>query len=272
MVSSQQREDHAGRSHEDGQQEQSEPDKRLAQRIAAIRARVAAAAQRAGRAPESVGIVAVSKTMPAEAVIAAARHGLTLFGENRVQEAREKIAAVHAAGLTDLRWELIGHLQTNKAARAVELFARVQSVDSLRLAEALEARAAQVERVLPILLEVNVAGEASKSGLAPDEVVGVARAILAMPHLHLDGLMTVAPLVDDPEAVRPVFRRLRALRETLRVEVPAGMDGGWPELSMGMTDDFEVAIEEGATLVRIGRAIFGERPPVHPAGEADQVS
>lgn len=199
--------------------------------------------------------------------MAAAAHGLTLFGENRVQEAREKIAAVAAAGLTHLRWELIGHLQTNKAARAVELFARVQSVDSLRLAEALEARAAQLGRILPILLEVNVAGEESKSGMAPDEVVGVARAVAALPHLRLEGLMTIAPLVDDPEQVRSVFRQLRALRETLRAEVPLAEDGGWPELSMGMTDDFEVAIEEGATLVRIGRALFGERPPA--AGTPD---
>jgi pyridoxal phosphate enzyme (YggS family) len=229
----------------------------MAQRIAAIRARVAAAAERAGRAPESVGIVAVSKTMPAAAVLAAATHGLTMFGENRVQEAREKIVAVSAAGLTDVRWDLIGQLQTNKAARAVELFARVQSVDSLRLAEALSMRAHQMGRTLPILLEVNVAGEASKAGLAPDTVVDVARAISALPHLRLDGLMTVAPLVDASEAVRPIFRQMRALRETLRAEVPVA--SGWPELSMGMTDDFEVAIEEGATLVRIGRALFGER-------------
>lgn len=239
----------------------------LGRRIAAIHARVAAAAHRVGRSPEEVHIVAVSKTMPPEAVIAAARYGLRLFGENRVQEAREKIAAVSAAGLTDLRWELIGHLQTNKAARAVELFARVQSVDSLRLAEALEARAAQLGRVLPILLEVNVAGEASKSGLAPDEVVAIARTVAMLPHLRPEGLMTVAPLVDDVESVRPFFRRMRALRDTLRAEVPLANegDGGWNELSMGMTDDFEVAIEEGATLVRIGRAIFGERPSITAA-------
>ncbi|HEY7341286.1 MAG TPA: YggS family pyridoxal phosphate-dependent enzyme [Ktedonobacterales bacterium] len=254
MVSSQQREDQTLTSWDDDQ---------LAQRIAAIRARVAAAAGRAGRAPESVSIVAVSKTMPAQAVIAAAAHGLSLFGENRVQEAREKIAA--ATGLTTIRWELIGHLQTNKAARAVELFARVQSVDSVRLAEALSLRAHQTGRALPVLLEVNVAGEASKSGIAPSDLVGVARAIAALPNLHVEGLMTVAPLVDDPEAVRPVFRQMHALRETLRAEVPIGVDGGWPELSMGMTDDFEVAIEEGATLVRIGRAIFGERPPIGTA-------
>ena len=243
-------------------------DEQLAGRIAAIRARVAAAAERAGRAPETIQIVAVSKTMPPEAIIAAAAHGLTLFGENRVQEARDKITAVSAARLTGICWELIGHLQTNKAARAVELFTRVQSVDSVRLAEALAMRAHQIGRILPILLEVNVAGEVSKSGLAPAELVGAARAIAALPNLRPEGLMTIAPLVDDSEAVRPVFRQLRALREMLRSEVPLGSDsgdsgdGGWPELSMGMSDDFEVAIEEGATLVRIGRALFGERPPM----------
>lgn len=245
-------------------------DAHMAQRIVAIRARVAAAAERAGRAAESVGIVAVSKTMPAAAVLAAATHGLSMFGENRVQEAHEKIAAVSATGVTDVRWELIGHLQTNKAARAVELFARVQSVDSMRLAEALEARAHQMGRVLPILLEVNVAGEASKAGLAPDAVVGVARAISALPHLRLDGLMTVAPLVDDAEAVRPIFRQMHALRETLRAEVSVA--SGWPELSMGMTDDFEVAIEEGATLVRIGRALFGERAVAGIPGLSQQAN
>ena len=240
----------------------------LASRIAAIQARMVAAAERAGRAPDAARIVAVSKTMPATAVIAAAAHGLTLFGENRVQEAREKIAAVAAAGPSRIQWDLIGHLQTNKAARAVELFTRVQSVDSVRLAEALSARAHQLGCTLPILLEVNVAGEASKSGLAPDAVIGAARAIAALPNLHPEGLMTIAPLVDDPEAVRPVFQRLRALRETLQARVPLGAGGGWPELSMGMSDDFEVAIEEGATLVRIGRALFGERPPVSEATRA----
>jgi PLP dependent protein len=233
----------------------------MAGRVAAIRARVAAAAARAGRSPEQVKIVAVSKTMSAEAVREAAQLGLTIFGENRVQEAREKIAAAEALGLTTLRWELVGHLQTNKAARAVELFARVQSVDSVRLAEALSTRAHQVGRVLPILLEVNVAGEASKSGVPSEALPDVARAIAALPNLRPEGLMTVAPLVDDPTLVRPVFRQVRALREMLRAEVPLAEDaGGWDELSMGMTDDFEVAIEEGATLVRIGRAIFGERP------------
>ena len=143
-----------------------------------------------------------------------------------------------------------------------------QFTDLSTMVEALSARAHQLGCTLPILLEVNVAGEASKSGLAPAELVGAARAIAALPNLRPEGLMTIAPLVDDPEAVRPVFRQLRALRETLRSEVPPSSDsgdsgdGGWQELSMGMSDDFEVAIEEGATLVRIGRALFGERPPM----------
>ncbi len=228
----------------------------LAARIRAVRARVAAAAARSDRAPEDVLIVAVSKTVDAEHIRLAYELGLKTFGENRVQEARSKIAALR---LPLIRWELIGHLQTNKVARAVELFSRIQSVDSLRLAQALEARAAQVERTLPMLLEVNVAGEASKSGFAPAEVPAAARAIAALPHLRPEGLMTVAPVVADAEQARPVFGALRALRDRLRAEAP---EAGWAHLSMGMTDDFEVAIEEGATIVRIGRAIFGDRPSV----------
>ncbi|HEY7834919.1 MAG TPA: YggS family pyridoxal phosphate-dependent enzyme [Ktedonobacterales bacterium] len=232
----------------------------LAARVRAVRERVRAAAARAGRSPDDVLIVAVSKTVDAERVRAAYELGLKTFGENRVQEARAKLSALH---LPLLRWELIGHLQTNKVARAAELFARVQSVDSVRLAEALEERAARLERPLPVLLEVNVAGEASKFGIAPAALPEVARAVAALPHLRAEGLMTVAPLAADPEAARPVFRRLRALRDELRRNAPgepAGApEGAWAQLSMGMTDDFEVAIEEGATIVRIGRAIFGER-------------
>lgn len=229
----------------------------LASRAASIRQRVADAAAKAGRAPEGVTIVAVSKTIPPASIRAAYALGFHIFGENRVQEAGEK-----RAELADLaiRWELIGHLQTNKAARAVALFDRVQSVDSLRVAEALNARAAQAERTLPMLLEVNVAGEASKSGLAPDALEGVARAVASASHLRPEGLMTVAPLVERAEEVRPIFRQLAELARRLRDTVPCGADGGWRELSMGMSDDFEVAVEEGATIIRIGRALFGERP------------
>ncbi|HEU0027629.1 MAG TPA: YggS family pyridoxal phosphate-dependent enzyme [Ktedonobacterales bacterium] len=243
-------------------------DDALAERARAIQTRIAAAARRADRTAESVTLIAVTKTVPAERVLAAAALGLTVFGENRVQEARDKRVRLAALAEGDpnaarllgrMRWELIGHLQTNKSGRALELFDRIQSVDSLRLAEALSARATVLNRTLPILLEVNVAGEGSKSGFAADEAENVARVIAALPMLRIEGLMTVAPLVPDPEQARPVFRRLRELHDHLRAAVPLGEEG-WRELSMGMSDDFEVAIEEGATLVRIGRGLFGERP------------
>lgn len=234
-----------------------EPEATLALRVASARRRIASAAARAGRDPDEVTLVAVTKTIPATVVAAAYRLGLTTFGENRVQESRAKRAELALEGA---RWELIGHLQTNKVATALGLFDRIQSVDTVRLAEAIEARAAALGRVVPVLFEVNVAGEASKSGFAPEELPAAARAVLALPHLRPEGLMTVAPLADTPEDVRPVFVRLRALRDALRRDVPADPDGGWRELSMGMSDDFEVAIEEGATLVRLGRALFGERP------------
>jgi PLP dependent protein len=232
----------------------------LAGRLRAIRERIGEAATRANRLPDAVQLVAVSKTVPVAVLRGAYALGLRVFGENRVQEAQEKIAAL---ALPDMRWELIGHLQTNKAARAVELFSRVQSVDSLRLAEVLSAHASAMGKSLPILLEVNVAGEESKSGFAQGEALGAAHAIMAMPALRPEGLMTIAPLVDDPEDVRLVFRGLRELRDQLREEAPLARDGGWSELSMGMSDDFAVAIEEGATLIRLGRALFGARsaPP-----------
>jgi PLP dependent protein len=229
----------------------------LETRLRSIRDRIGEAAARANRAPDEVQLVTVSKTVPIEVLRDAYALGLRVFGENRVQEAQEKIANL---ALLDIRWELIGHLQTNKANRAAELFARVQSVDSLRLAEALSARASALAKTLPILLEVNVAGEASKSGFAPEETLAAAHAIASLPRLRPEGLMTIAPLVDDPEDMRPVFRALRELRDRLREVVPLGSDGGWPELSMGMSDDFAVAIEEGATLIRLGRALFGARP------------
>ena len=235
-----------------------------------VRARMASAAARAGRDPAETRLVAVTKTVPAERLVAAAALGLTTFGENRVQEARDKrerLAQLAEADprvadlLANVRWELIGHLQTNKAARALELFARVQSVDSPHLAEALSARAVAMGRTLPILLEVNIGEEPSKSGFAPDaSLVAAARSIVTLPGLRAEGLMCVAPIVERPEQARPYFRALRGLRDQLRAEVPQGHTGGWDELSMGMTDDFEVAIEEGATSVRIGRGLFGVRP------------
>lgn len=215
----------------------------VAQRLAIVQERVARAAERAGRSPADVTIVAVSKLFPTQAIEEAAAAGIAHIGENRVQEAAAKVSSLRHLPVT---WHMIGHLQTNKAKTALELFDIIHSVDSLRLAEALSRRA---ERPIPVLLEVNVAGEASKFGLSPQEVLQTAEAVARLPHLDMRGLMTMAPLVSDPEEVRPVFRELRRLRDAL----------GLAELSMGMTDDFEVAIEEGATLVRIGRAIFGER-------------
>ncbi len=206
--------------------------------------RVEAACLRAGRSPQDVTVVAVAKGFPAEAVREAHAAGLRHFGENRVQEAAAKRPLL--ADL-DVTWHMVGHLQTNKVKKALELFQVVHSVDSLRLAQELSRRAS---RPLTVLLEVNVAGEASKFGLSPEEVPSVAEAVARLPHLELVGLMTVAPLARDPEEVRPVFRRLRELACAL----------GLPHLSMGMSDDFEVAIEEGATMVRLGRAIFGPRP------------
>ena len=216
----------------------------IAERVAHVRQRVERAAERAGRSPADVTIVAVSKGFPPSAIEEAVVAGIAHLGENRVQEAAAKILALRGLPVS---WHLVGHLQTNKAKTALELFDIIHSVDSLHLAEVLSHR---TERPLPILLEVNAAGEASKFGFPPSEVDAAAQAIARLPHLDLRGLMTVAPLVSDPETVRPVFRELRRLRDAL----------GLRELSMGMTGDFEVAIEEGATLVRIGRAIFGERP------------
>ncbi len=218
----------------------------IAERIASIQGRIAAACARVARDPRGVTLVAVSKTFPPAAVAEAYRAGLRHFGENRVQEAEEKVRQVSALGATPV-WHLVGHLQTNKARTAAGLFAIIHSIDSVRTAEALSRH---TQGTLPVFLEVNVAGEANKSGVAPEDVAALWKAVQGLTHIQVLGLMTVAPLAADPEAVRPVFRRLRELRDGL------GLAG----LSMGMTDDFEVAIEEGATHVRIGRAIFGARP------------
>jgi pyridoxal phosphate enzyme (YggS family) len=219
----------------------------IAANLAAVRARIAAAAARAGRDPARVRLVAVSKTFPAEAVLEACQAGQVVFGENRVQEAEPKMAAVAAAG-AEARWHLIGTLQSNKAGRAVHNFAMIQSVDSVRIAGAIARRATAP---VPILLEVNVAGESSKSGIAVAEVTATVQVIRSMPELDLQGLMTVAPRLDNSNELRPIFRSLARLAPPL----------GLAELSMGMSGDFEVAVEEGATIVRVGSAIFGTRTP-----------
>lgn len=229
----------------------------LAANVAEVQRKIAEAAERVGRDPATIKLVAVSKTKPVELVklvyALPSQPGVTDFGENRVQEALPKIAEFAPAGL---HWHMIGHLQSNKVAKVVGAFTCVQSVDSLHLAQALERHAAQHAIRQPILLQVNVSGEESKEGMTVAQLPMLARQIVALPHLEVQGLMTVAPLVQDPEDVRPVFRTLRELRERLRDEIP---ESAWHHLSMGMTDDYCVAIEEGATIVRIGRAIFGER-------------
>lgn len=220
-------------------------DAAIAGNVAQVRARIAAACERAGRATGDVTLIAVTKTHGVGAVAAAHAAGVRDFGENRVQEAAPKIDGARASGM-EATWHLIGNLQRNKVGAAISRFDILQSIDSERLAQAVSERA-----IAPIraLIEVNVAGEASKHGVAPKDVGALAASMARMPTIELLGLMTVAPRADDPEDIRPVFRTLREIRDGL----------GLPELSMGMTDDFEVAIEEGATMVRVGRAIFGAR-------------
>jgi pyridoxal phosphate enzyme (YggS family) len=229
--------------------------------VAQVRDRIAAAAQRAGRDPGEVTLVAVSKTFPARAVIEVYRAGVSVFGENKVQEACPKITAVSAIlGEGVVAWHMVGHLQRNKAKLAVECFDTIHSVDSIRLAAELEKRCAvlSTEGRLPVLLEINTSHEASKFGLPADKerLSAVIEVVLSAPHLELQGLMTLAPFVTDPEEARPYFRLLRRLRDELALQYPTA---NWRHLSMGMTDDFEIAVEEGSTLVRIGRAIFGQR-------------
>ena len=225
----------------------------VAQNLDYVRDAIAQAAARAGRDAQEVTLIAVSKTVPLHLVQIAYNLGVTNFGENRVQDALPKIAEFSPP---DLRWHMIGHLQSNKASKVIGAFASVESVDSLHLAQALERHAANKGIRLPVLLQVNVSGEASKEGISPDEALEMARQIVALPHLLVEGLMTIAPIAYNQEEIRPVFRQLRLLRDHLRNEVP---QSDWRHLSMGMTDDYRVAIEEGATIVRIGRAIFGER-------------
>ena len=243
----------------------------IRENLHAVRERIGAAALRAGRDPDAIQLVAVSKTFPVDAIISAWRLGQHHFGENRPREGARKVQEV-AAQLDlggDIRptWHMIGHIQSRKTDIVAEHFDTVHSVDRMKIARRLSRLMVAAEREMPVLIECNVSGEASKYGydLADwqhdadvraaffDEVA----ALLELPGLRVKGLMTMAPLVDDPETVRPVFASLRALRGALRERFP-GVE--WRHLSMGMTDDFEVAVEEGATMLRIGRAIFGERP------------
>lgn len=234
----------------------------LAARHAAILGRIAEAAARAGRDPEGVEIVAVTKTVPVDRIQAAVAAGFRTFGENRVQERQAKAADLDATSTWPAgeapRWHLVGPLQSNKVRRAVELFDVIETVDSLDLATRLDRVAGELRpgRPMPVLLQVNVDADDAKSGFKPEGVERDLASILDLPNLAVGGLMTVGRQVDVAEAARPTFVALRALSERLRPRHPALGDA----LSMGMTDDYAVAVEEGATVVRIGRAIFGARP------------
>ena len=221
--------------------------------LAAMHERIARAARRAGRNPEHVRLMAVSKTVPTELILEAYQAGQRLFGENRVQEFADKSGPLRE--LRDAEFHMIGHLQSNKAARAVELFHAVDSLDSAKLADRLNAAAEKLGKTLDVLIEINVGGEQAKSGVTPDspELESILASAPNWPHLRLNGLMTVPPFTDDPAGARPYFRRLRELRDQLPARDSLNA------LSMGMSHDFEVAIEEGSTCVRIGTAIFGER-------------
>ena len=225
--------------------------------IASIHERITAAARRAGRNSEDITLMAVSKTQPPEKIREAYKAGLKIFGENRVQEFSNKIDALR--DLHDAEWHMIGHLQTNKAAKTAELFRAVDSVDSLKLAEKLDAAARTLGKKLDVLIEVNVGGEAAKSGVAPHspQLEDMLMAAPRLEALAFLGLMTVPPFTEDPQAARRYFRKLRELRDAIAARnLPAlAMN----QLSMGMSHDFEVAIEEGSTCVRVGTAIFGER-------------
>jgi len=228
----------------------------LARNLEAVRAALARAAERAGRDPQAVAIMAVTKNFPLAEVQAACAAGLRLFGENRVQEAEAKYGA-QRAGLPPLSLHLIGHLQRNKARRAAELFAAVDSIDKVETAQALESACAASGRTLDILLEMNTSGEASKFGFAgEEELLGAVEPVLGLAHLRLRGLMTVGPLTADRDQVRGAFRRLARLFERLRARYPKQP---LEVLSMGMSGDFETAVEEGSTLVRLGTALFGAR-------------
>ncbi len=229
--------------------------------------RIAKAARRAGRKPETIRVVVVTKTQPVEIVQAAIEAGARLIGENYAEEGAEKIEALYLQE-SGIEWHMVGHIQSRKASLVAQHFSFVHSLDSLRLAQRLDRAAGEARRVLPVLLEVNVSGEESKYGLAGwdsqrwGDLVPIAEAVAALPNLRLQGMMTMPPLDPDPEAARPYFRKLHSLlgflkRKVARIE--------WEELSMGTSADYEVAVEEGATLVRIGQAILGPRPNPEPA-------
>ncbi len=230
----------------------------IAENIAWIRERIRIAAHQAGRDPDAITLMAVSKTFPAQAIRDAYNAGIRVFGENRVQEFSGKADGLR--DLADARWHMIGHLQTNKSAKAAELFHAIDSVDSLKLAEKLNDAARKYGNKLAVLIEVNVGGEAAKSGLPPDspEFENLLSSAARLDFLQISGLMTIPPYTEDPQAARPYFRKLLQLRDQIAARTLPSIS--MKTLSMGMSHDFEVAIEEGSTCVRVGTAIFGKRP------------
>lgn len=241
----------------------------LAGRLEAVRETIVAACARANRPADSVTLIAVSKTHSPDAVLEAIACGQTHYGENRLEEAADKITAVNARSPVPLTWHMIGHVQSRKARDVIAVFGCIHSLDSLKLAERYSRFAVEMGRTVPVLLEMNVSGEDSKSGFAAEHwrddsnqresLWNDIRRIIELPGLQVRGLMTMAPIVEQPEAARPTFSALREFRNALAADFPAA---DWSALSMGMTDDYTVAIEEGATIVRVGRAIFGPREMV----------
>ncbi len=223
----------------------------LSERISSIFKKITYAALRVGRNPESIKLIAVTKGQPIEKIIEAADLGLRIFGENRVQEAREKIAQIKGF---NLQWHMIGHLQTNKVKEALRIFTLIHSLDSEKLAIKIDNEAKKIDKIQRVLIEVKLSEEDSKFGVKEEELENFIDAIVNLKHLKIEGLMTMPPYFENPEDVRPYFRRLRQLRDTLSEKYPF-----LRELSMGMSHDFEIAIEEGATMVRIGTALFGQR-------------
>jgi PLP dependent protein len=228
----------------------------IAQNIEEIREKMAKAAARCGRSIDEILLLAVSKTFPTELITRAADAGIRMFGENRVQEAENKIPQV--AGRPGMQWHLIGHLQTNKARRAAELFDVVHSIDSVKLASRLDQTSLGAGKMLSVLIQVDLGGEETKFGADPAQIRDIVSAMPGFRNLRLDGLMIIPPLFENPDQVRPYFARLRKIRDELEAEQPGCL--GMKHLSMGMSHDFEQAIEEGATILRIGTAIFGKRP------------
>jgi pyridoxal phosphate enzyme (YggS family) len=227
----------------------------LAERLAQVRDKIDAAARRVNRAADEITLIAISKTHPTATLRAGLELGISDFGENRVQEAEGKIMEL---GRAAARWHLVGHLQSNKAARAVQLFDCIHSLDSVALAERLNRLCgAEGREVLPVLIQVDLGGEETKTGIDPGKLPELLPALTGCPRLRLIGLMTLPPYFENPDCARPYFKTLRKLRDELQLQGHFGEGAG--ELSMGMSHDFEIAIEEGATMVRVGTAIFGER-------------